>query len=221
MDLKATFFVSRWTVHQLLIECPSIYEMLPNPDFKWEKQPEILVWRKKSKDGNTVVKLERYDASTSVTLFEEALKCNELNLNGKTVPLPFNLSILDWAASTRKILNDAQLPKGIPLYNIYGTSFDTPLDVSYGSEASPIEDITNVCHTMPHYSYVDGDGTVPAESAMADNCEAVERVGVQAGHRGLLRDEKVFELIKKWLGVSDKKKVHSTTSRVMDLYAGQ
>lgn len=55
----------------------------------------------------------------------------------------------------------------------------------------------------------------------ADNCEAVERVGVQAGHRGLLRDEKVFELIKKWLGVSDKKKVHSTTSRVMDLYAGQ
>lgn len=63
-----------------LIECPSIYEMLPNPDFKWEKQPEILVWRKKSKDGNTVVKLERYDASTSVTLFEEALKSNEVYL---------------------------------------------------------------------------------------------------------------------------------------------
>ncbi|MCD7456595.1 Phospholipase A(1) lcat3 [Datura stramonium] len=218
---ESNFFVSRWTMHQLLVECPSIYEMLPNPDFKWEKQPEILVWRKKSKDGNTVVKLERYDARTSVTLFEEALKSNELNLNGKTVALPFNLSILDWAATTRKILNDAQLPKGIPFYSIYGTSFDTPFDVSYGSEASPIEDLTNVCHTMPQYSYVDGDGTVPAESAMADNFEAVERVGVQAGHRELLRDEKVFELIKKWLGVSDTKKVNSRTSRVMDLYSGQ
>ncbi|KAJ8551666.1 hypothetical protein K7X08_021681 [Anisodus acutangulus] len=218
---ESNFFVSRWTMHQLLVECPSIYEMLPNPDFKWEKQPEILVWRKKSKDGNTVIELECYDASTSVTLFKEALKSNELNLNGKTVALPFNLSILDWAASTRKILNDAQLPKGIPFYSIYGTSFDTPFDVSYGSKASPIEDLTNVCHTVPQYSYVDGDGTVPTESAMADNFEAVETVGVQAGHRELLRDEKVFEHIKKWLGVSDKKKVHSRTSRVTDLYSGQ
>lgn len=54
--------------------------MLPDPDFKWEKQPEILVWRKKSKDGNIVVKLESYDASTSVTLFKKALKSNEVYL---------------------------------------------------------------------------------------------------------------------------------------------
>lgn len=54
----------------------------------------------------------------------------------------------------------------------------------------------------------------------ADNFEAVERVGVRAGHRELLRDETVFELIKKWLGVTDKK-VYSRTSRVMDLYSAQ
>lgn len=54
--------------------------MLPNPDFKWAKQPEILVWRKKSKEGETVVELECYGASTSVTLFQEALKSNEVYL---------------------------------------------------------------------------------------------------------------------------------------------
>lgn len=62
-----------------LIECPSIYEMLPNPDFKWKRQPLIHVWRKQpdSKDGS-VVKLDTYDSTESTTLFEEALKNNEV-----------------------------------------------------------------------------------------------------------------------------------------------
>lgn len=77
---------------------------------------------------------------------------------------------------------------------------------SYGSETSPITDLSEICHTMvsdasspynlcflmlfqsliieiseflmvgsqPQYTYVDGDGTVPAESAMVnvkyENC---------------------------------------------------
>ncbi|KAI3767508.1 hypothetical protein L2E82_17672 [Cichorium intybus] len=33
----------------------------------------------------------------------------------------------------------------------------------YGSETDPINDPSEICHTLPEYSYVDGDGTVPAE----------------------------------------------------------
>lgn len=62
----------------------------------------------------------------------------QLSIDGKTVAIPFNMSILNWAAGTREILNSVQLPKGISFYNIYGTSFDTPFDVWYVTELNQI-----------------------------------------------------------------------------------
>ncbi|TQD86246.1 hypothetical protein C1H46_028178 [Malus baccata] len=179
--LESYFFVSRWTMHQLLVECPSIYEMLANPKFKWKRRPEI-----------------------------------QLNYDGKTVALPFNHSILRWAAETHQVLNSAKLPDSVSFYNIYGTSFDTPFDVCYGSETSPIQDLSEICHSIPQYSYVDGDETVPAESAKADGFAAVERIAVAARHRELLRDKTVFQHIQRWLGVEQKVSRHSKISKVAD-----
>lgn len=46
----------------------------------------------------------------------------------------------------------------------------------------------------------------------------MERVGVEATHRGLLRDENVFKLIQKWLGVDVKiSSKHRKTSKVADV----
>lgn len=51
----------------------------------------------------------------------------------------------------------------------------------------------------------------------ADNFKAVERVGIDASHRGLLCDKKVFETIQKWLGVAPLKvKLQTRTSKVID-----
>lgn len=217
---ESYFFVSRWSMHQLLVECPSIYEMLPNPEFNWKKQPQIQVWRKQSENNETSVKLETYGPQESITLFEEALKDNELNYGGKSIPLPFNKSILKWASETREILNKAQLPDGVKFYNIFGASFESPFDVRYGTETSPIEDMPQICHTIPQYSYVNGDGTVPLESAKGDWFSATERVGLSATHRGLLSDETVFQLIQQWLGIEPKKSSRrAKTSKVVDALA--
>ena len=66
------------TDYMQLVECPSIYEMLPNPEFKWKKKPIIQVWRKNpEKDG--IVELVQYQATDCVSLFEEALRNNEVD----------------------------------------------------------------------------------------------------------------------------------------------
>ncbi|KAG2261013.1 hypothetical protein Bca52824_068092 [Brassica carinata] len=46
------FFVSKWSMHQLLIECPSIYELMCCPYFKWELPSVLELWQEKeSNDG--------------------------------------------------------------------------------------------------------------------------------------------------------------------------
>ncbi|EPS69815.1 hypothetical protein M569_04944, partial [Genlisea aurea] len=197
--LESLLFVSRWSMHQLVVECPSVYEMLGNDDFEWKKEPEIKVWRKHGSETSC----ESYGIKECFDLFDEALEDNELNYGGKKVALPFNHDILKWAKGTRELLNKTKIPQGVSFYNVYGTGVDTPFDVCYGSESAPIESLSQVCHTLPEYSYVDGDGTVPAESAMADGLDAVERAGFAVNHRALLSDKQVFQQIRRWLGVSD------------------
>lgn len=55
----------------------------------------------------------------------------QVNYKGKTISLPFNFDILDWAVETRQLIANAKLPDGVCFYNIYGTSLDTPFDVWY------------------------------------------------------------------------------------------
>ncbi|KAF2286831.1 hypothetical protein GH714_031290 [Hevea brasiliensis] len=58
-------------------------------------------------------------------------------------------------------------------------------------------------NSSPKYVCVDGDGTVPAESAKADGLNAEARVGVPGEHRGILSDHHVFRILKHWLKAGD------------------
>nr|GME05761.1 lecithin-cholesterol acyltransferase-like 4 [Ipomoea batatas] len=194
------FFISKWSMHQLLIECPSIYELMGSPDFNWEDIPLLQVWRESSNsNGDSAIMLESYPPVQAVSILKEALENNKVIYDGVDIALPFNVEILKWANETRNILNCAKKPPQVKFYNIYGTNCDTPHTVSYGSADKPVSDLKQLPFVTADYIYVDGDGTVPTESAKADGLNAEARVGVPADHRGIICDRYVFRVIKHWL----------------------
>ncbi|KAH0853438.1 LOW QUALITY PROTEIN: hypothetical protein HID58_093213 [Brassica napus] len=253
---EQNFFVSKWSMHQLLIECPSIYELMCCPYFKWELPPVLELWREKESNdgaGTSGVVLESYRSLESLEVFTKSLSDNKLHAfhhlssndertevaltdpsllsnfqadyNGESIDLPFNWEIMEWANETKRVLHSAKLPPKVKFYNIYGTNLETPHSLSfrvficatfskfdtctdvplcsYGNEKMPVKDLTNLRYFQPTYICVDGDGTVPVESAMADGLEAVARVGVPGEHRGILNDHRVFRMLKQWLNVGE------------------
>ncbi|KAJ6793565.1 lecithin-cholesterol acyltransferase-like 4 [Iris pallida] len=187
-------------MQQLLIECPSIYELMASPIFSWENNPLLQIWRGKHDDSSKLsTLLESYNLTEMLPLMKEALSSNMVEVDGKKIHLPLNLEILKWANKTREILSRAMVPATVKFYNIYGTHNDTPHSVCYGTERTPIADLKQLLSAQPKYLYVNGDGTVPVESAKADGLEAVARVGVAANHRGIICDHHVFRILKHWL----------------------
>uniref|UniRef100_A0A0E0DIC4 Lecithin-cholesterol acyltransferase-like 4 n=1 Tax=Oryza meridionalis TaxID=40149 RepID=A0A0E0DIC4_9ORYZ len=119
--------------------------------------------------------------------------------DGMHIPLPLDMDILRWAKETQDVLCNAKLPESVKFYNIYGTDYDTAHTVRYGSEHHPISNLSDLLYTQGNYICVDGDGSVPVESAKADGLDAVARVGVAADHRGIVCDRHVFRIIQHWL----------------------
>ncbi|KAI8524662.1 hypothetical protein RHMOL_Rhmol13G0165300 [Rhododendron molle] len=123
--------------------------------------------------------------------------------DGVDIPLPFNLEILKWANETRKVLSSAKLPPQVKFYNVYGTNLETPHSVCYGSEGAPVTDLQQLPSLLANYVCVDGDGTVPVESAKVDGLNAEARVGIPGEHRGILCDRHLFRILKHWLDAGD------------------
>ncbi|KAM0922818.1 hypothetical protein ACQ4PT_005934 [Festuca glaucescens] len=201
---QSNFFISKWTMQQLLIECPSIYELLASSTYQWEETPLLQIWRERLDDnGKKSALLESYEPAESIKMIAKALSEHEIISDGNHIPLPLNEDILRWAKETQDILCQAKLPKSVKFYNIYGIDYDTAHTVCYGSKTILFQSLVNSyilrLVLLGEFVYVDGDGSVPAESAKADGLVAVARIGVAADHRGIVCDHHVFRMVQHWL----------------------
>jgi pimeloyl-ACP methyl ester carboxylesterase len=71
------FFVHKWSMHQLMIECPSVYELMAWAHFNWSVLPELRLWHiHADKDGNEKVVMEAYGPNSYVDVMSAALEEN-------------------------------------------------------------------------------------------------------------------------------------------------
>ena len=62
-----------------LLECPSIYELLANPNYKWKDTPLLQIWRENlDNDGKKSALLESYEPEEAIKMIEKALSSNEV-----------------------------------------------------------------------------------------------------------------------------------------------
>lgn len=92
------------------------------------------------------------------------------------------------------------------------TQPDLPVSTSSKNDSFPFRTISQHTHSIPKPNY--------DIHVQADGFEAIERVGIPGAHRALLRDETVFEYIRKWLGIEEKNTSRLKTSKIVNVGSG-
>lgn len=196
------FFVERSTVHQMCAQAPSVHELFPPRDFTWPQAPPTATLWLKPRAG-APPEQRCYSLSDFRQLMELVLEGNKVTVGKESFDLPLNKGCWEQADRMHKLWATVKLPPSIRMYNIYGTGTPTAYDVTYGSSSTPLAKPADVMVQLASYSRVDGDGVVPSVSAREDHLPAIERVGIEARHRGLLNHPHTWDCVYKWLTGKD------------------
>jgi phospholipase A1 len=182
------------------LHAPALHELVGSNTFQWPdgSKPTISIYLRPI--DNQPTDLVTYPISRLKEVM--ALAHANRNYTGYIPNRPRTTSSVVWERvdRTQQLLDGAKLPLGVRFYNAYGTDFLTPFSVTYGTERAPLGWFTDIERLNNGvFSYIDGDGTVPAASGAADGFIAEARLPFAANHRGLIDSVVVQRQCLDWL----------------------
>lgn len=176
--------LSNATGHQIVMQFPSVYELLPTPSFPWSVTPTLSFYLK----GNSLPL--KYTVSNADSVLQNINGLNEITytFDGK-----YDKYWNSWQTEvySNAINNKAKWASltytGNPFtfVNIAGNSASTPHSFSYTMQNR----LLDTWGSVPEVQWTEGDGTVPIESAFGDS--AIQSIlSISNYHRHIVTNAK-------------------------------
>eukprot|EP00164_Ancoracysta_twista_P005565 GFYU01007632.1.p1 GENE.GFYU01007632.1~~GFYU01007632.1.p1 ORF type:complete len:489 (-),score=133.61 GFYU01007632.1:61-1527(-) len=183
------------TAHALEVGVPSIFELMPDPQFNWKDRP----YQAFKIDGRTVYKFVDTDLRSIRHASTEVNRGATVDFDGSPKLVEVDQGAFDYGLESMRIWREQGPPESVQVYNIYGTSLDTGNGVHYEShDHSRFSDFKD--DKPSHTVMVDGDGTVPTESLMNAGMNIERNVEFKGGeHLAMVKDPAVWAEIEKML----------------------
>lgn len=195
--------LSNTTAHQMVMQFPSVYDLLPNPSFPWDETPTLSFYMR------GVANPLRYTVSNAESVLENINGLNEVTyaFDGKYDKYWNNWQVpLFSRAMDNKNRWSSLRYTGTPFtfVNIAGEGLDTPHSFSYTFEGRLLDS----WGTQPEIYYTSGDSTVPLESAQGDGAiRAIipssfyhrHTVTQLSDHVDIVKTEETFSIIDEYL----------------------
>lgn len=157
--------LSNSTGHQLIMQFPSVYELLPTPSFAWDSSPTLSFYA-----PNSPIPL-KYTVTNVDSVLQNINGLNEVTyeFDGKhqTYLNGWQATLYERALDTKKKWSSLSYSGNQFVFvNIAASSANTPVSYSYTMQ-SRLLDTWGSAPTQVQWAQ--GDGTVPLESAFGDD----------------------------------------------------
>eukprot|EP00698_Gefionella_okellyi_P013882 TRINITY_DN3837_c0_g1_i1.p1 TRINITY_DN3837_c0_g1~~TRINITY_DN3837_c0_g1_i1.p1 ORF type:complete len:924 (+),score=100.57 TRINITY_DN3837_c0_g1_i1:220-2772(+) len=177
----------------LVTGAAAAYELLPDINFPWVTPPSVS-----ARVDGAQVRMTLLNMAPTLT---HALSNYVITLPSSDgqLPRPFNNNAWQYSLESRRRWNAVPVNLGgIQFFNVYSHDQATQGIYSYPQSVRSWSDL--VLQVATNAQMVDGDETVPLESALNDGFVARERVAVRGTHTGLLAGTDTKETVLTMLG---------------------
>jgi pimeloyl-ACP methyl ester carboxylesterase len=195
--IEKQYAPSRDHVLNAMLYYPSLVELTPTPGYEWmHGRPYCNVWIKDT-TGNVINVEHRPRHIQSVQ--KKVLEGRRIVDSGVAMDWAADPNVWKQGRETQTLMRAAKLPSSVQFYNLYGHCRICPFGVTYGSKDRPLDSYKQIGDCSVSNTFVDGDGTVPVESAIRDGFKATERFAINATHVVMLKDPILFARLLSWL----------------------
>jgi phospholipase A1 len=195
--IEKQYAPSRDHVFEAMVYYPSMVELTPQPFYKWNLgDPSVRIW--KHLPNGEVVK-EVFDPSDVQMVQQYILHKYEMNHDGVLYNWHADPNVWKQGRETQALLKKAKLPKGVRFYNMVGVNRMCPFGVTYGTQEDPLYKYQDLPAATRMNTFVDGDGTVPVESAMGHGFKTRGRSIVFDTHTQMLNNMELHAQVLSWL----------------------